>query len=85
MALTGPRSSPNTKPVTKDGKIQALFLIKPEIRDALRNYSIKHDVSMSQLVADAIQDCYLKPAAPTPTQTPRMGPLDMFRTLIDPK
>ena len=84
MARPGRKASPSPKR-TKDGKVQALFLIPEETRFQLRLYSAKNDVSMSQLVVDALNTCYLNPADNTPAQTQRMGPLNMIRTLIDPR
>ena len=71
--------------VTRAGKVQALYLIDPEVRDFLRLHSQNQDTSMSILVEEAIRNTYMAPSVPTSTQENGNGIIGMFRTLIDPR
>lgn len=71
--------------LTRAGKVQALYLIDPELRDCLRLHARNQKTSMSMLVEEAIRNTYMTPPATTPNQEHGDGIIGMFRTLIDPR
>ena len=85
MAIRGAKAAPTPGRINKAGKIQALYLIDPEVKDFLKAYSLDKDITMSVLVEEAIRNTYMTPSAPTPKQEDGNGIVGMFRTLMDPR
>ena len=64
-SLRGPK--PRT---TKDGKVQVMLMLQPEIRAALRAHAQLNEDTMSNVAAQALNS-YLFPVCPAPT--PKQG------------